>query len=240
MNKHTFGGIMKILLFALTALTSLATIASPNIDLNSSYVTVNSNPATLIKTRNTPNNVALSVRVPTTIERCEDQDMRTRYVTVTSASECGTDRIRVNCGFGNGHYGNGGFNTPVRRGRNYNPPGGRRGSRAGGRGRLSIPAGRRYNPMNNNNSCTEEIARTCQVTRRYCSNPYYVTVDKVKSFELSFDKFRKAATIEFSLDQNQNLELDVVSESVSCIAKTIYGDNGVKTGAKIKLKRRCR
>jgi hypothetical protein len=237
---------MKKLLFVLTTLTSLATFASPNVFLDSSFVTVDSNPATLVKTKNTPSNVTLSVRVPTTIERCDDQDMRTRYVTVTSASECGTDRIRVNCGFGNGgfgngHYGNGGFNTPIRRGGNYNPPGGvRRGPRGGsGRGRVSIPAGRRYNHYNNN-SCVEEIARTCQVARRYCSNPFYVTVDKVKSFELSFDKFRKAATIEFSLDQNQNLELDVVSESVSCIAKTIYGDNGVKTGAKIKLKRRCR
>ena len=230
---------MKKLLFVLTALTSLASFASPNVFLDSSFVTVDSNPATLVKTRNTPSNVTLSVRVPTTIERCDDQDMRTRYVTVTSASECGTDRVRVNCGYGNGGYGNGGYNTPVRRGRNYNPPGGvRRGSR-GGRGRVSIPAGRRYNHYNNN-SCTEEIARTCQVPRRYCSNPFYVTVDKVKSFELSFDKFRKAATIEFSLDQNQNLELDVVSERVSCIAKTIYGNNGVKTGAKIKLKRRCR
>jgi hypothetical protein len=227
---------MKKLIIALTALTSLASFASPNVYLDGSRVVVDSNPSTLIKTVNTPSNVTLAVRVPTTIERCEDRDMRRRYVTVTSASECGTERIRTSCGYGRGGYGNGGMNVPTRRGGNYNPP-----SRNGRRGsRVSVPAGRRYNTARSINTCFETVARTCKVSRSYCSNPFYVTVDKIKSFDLSFDRFRKAATIEFSLDQNQNLELDVTSERSSCISQTIYNKNGVKTGAKIKLKRRCR
>lgn len=220
---------MKTLILALTALVSMSTFASPNVYLNGSYVNVDSNPATLIKTHNTPSSVNLSVNIPTTVERCDEQDMRTRYVTVTSGAQCGYDSVRYLCG--------GRYSTPTRRGSSYNPP---RGGRGSSRGRVSIPAGRRYNPVHANNYCYRNVARTCSVAKRYCSNPYYVTVDKVKNFNLTFSKFSKTATIEFALDQDYNLDLDVISEPQSCVTKTIYGSNGVKTGAKIKLKRRCR
>jgi len=90
------------------------------------------------------------------------------------------------------------------------------------------------------NMCTTTVARTCTVSERYCSNPQYVTVDKIKNFNLQFDKFNKNASIAFSLDQNNNLELDVLNINESCVKKTIYGNDGVTTGAKLKLKRRCR
>lgn len=221
----------KIILMAMS-IVSLGAFAQ-TVYLDGSNVNVDTNPAILVKTSTTPNYVTLNVKVPTTVERCEEADMRVSYDMVTDGARCGYDTIRRNCG--GGYY-------PGRVGPSYNPP--RRGIRIGvgvrvGRGRVSIPAGRVYNG-GYMNDCSETVARTCRVETRYCSKPYSVTVDMYKTFNLEFLKFNEDASIDFSLDQNYNLKLDVLNMSDSCLKTTIYGDNGVKTGAKIKLKSRCR
>ncbi len=217
---------MKKLLILSLALVSMGALAN-TVYLNGSSVEVGSNAATLEKTANTPANVTLNLVVPTSVERCDDADMRTRRTTVTNGPLCGYDSVAYRCN--GGYYGSG------RVGPRYNPP--RRGPR-GPRGGRVVYAGRRYN---RNNLCYRTVARSCVTERRYCANPQYVTVDKLKSFNLSFSKFSKDASIAFSLDQNQNLELEVLGMNDSCVKKTIYvSDSGEKTGAKLKLKRRCR
>ncbi len=223
----------KLLTIALTAL-SVGAFAN-TVYLDNASVDLGSNQATLEKTSQTPTSVNLVVTVPTQIERCEPADMRVENRVITSGARCGYDTIRTYCGGGFGGIGHPGIG--------YNPPrvgvriGGGRGRGRGGR--VVIPAGRRYNPIRNN-SCLRTVARTCTVSERYCVNPQYVTVDKVKNFTLQFDKFNKDASIAFSLDQNNKLELDVLNMEASCIKKTVYGNDGVTTGAKLKLRRRCR
>jgi hypothetical protein len=222
----------KLLTIAMAAL-SVGAFAN-TVYLDSDSVDLGSNQATLEKTSQTPTSVNLVVTVPTQIERCDDADMRVERRTITSGARCGYDTVRTFCG---GGYGRVGYPTGPR----YNPRRTRVGGRRGGRvsGGIIISAGTRYNPIMDN-MCTTTVARTCTVSERYCSNPQYVTVDKIKNFNLQFDKFNKNASIAFSLDQNNNLELDVLNINESCVKKTIYGNDGVTTGAKLKLKRRCR
>lgn len=225
---------MKKLLAALIALVSLNAF-SQVVYLDTTSVNLDSTGATLIKTSATPYNVTLNLIVPTTVERCEPRDM----VTGTNAARCGTYTESYNCGgFGTGPYRRGPNYNPPRRGPNYRPPG-----TTGPRRGTSIPAGRRYNPRNDNrggyygtNICYREVPRTCT----YCINPYYVTVDMPKTFDLTFDRFNRDATIEFNLDQHGNLILDVAGVAPGCVKKTIYGSGKNITGAKLKLKRSCR
>ena len=55
-----------------------------------------------------------------------------------------------------------------------------------------------------------------------------------------FKNFKKAAVINFSLDEHSNLVVDVTSEPASCVKKTIYGKTNNITGVKLKLKNSCR
>lgn len=214
---------MKKLIAAAIAIMSLNSFAN-TVYLDSANVDLGSNTATLVKTQTSPSVVNLKVTVPTTVERCEEADMRVRTRLVTSGARCGYDTISYRCG-------------GVYTGPRYNPRGPRR---RGPRGRVSIPAGRRYNPARAN-ICYRTVARTCSVSERYCVNPQYVTVDKVKNFELTFAKFyNNEATINFSLDQNQNLTLEMADISPSCVKKKVYKSGGVVTGARLKLKRSCR
>lgn len=237
---------MKKILMALIATASVNAF-SQDIYLDQTDVVLGGSGATLIKTDVTPSNVTLRVTIPTTIERCNSND----YITVTGGTRCGYDKIPRYCR--GGSYG-GGYGIPTRRGPNYNP------SRGGGytpRRGTSIPAGRRYNPNHANGrggfggyyggsyggtyggtmTCGyDSIPRTCSV----CANPYYETVQIQKAFNLTFDRFTKDATIQFSLDQYGNLVLDVTGVSPGCVKKTIYGSGKNITGAKIKLKRSCR
>ena len=218
---------MKKLLTLSLAIASIGAFAN-TVYLNGSSVEVGSNAATLEKTANTPSNVTLNLVVPTSVERCDDADMRTRRTRVTNGPLCGYDSVAYRCS--GGYYGSG------RVGPRYNPPrrGGPRGPRNGGG-----YYGRRHG--NRAGLCYRTVARSCVTERSYCANPQYVTIDKLKSFKLSFSKFSKDASIAFSLDQNQSLELEVLGMNDSCVKKTVYvNDSGEKTGAKLKLKRKCR
>jgi hypothetical protein len=227
---------MKKMLAAAIAILSLNSFAN-TVYLDSGSVDLGSNEATLEKTASTPSSVNLTVTVPTEIERCDEADMRVHRTTVTSGARCGYDTVRTRCG---GYYPTTNYpryRTPRRgprgpRGPRYNPPRG---------GRTSVYAGRRYrNGSYNTNTCLRNVARTCTVNERYCSNPQYVTVDKIKSFKLSFEKFNKDASIKFSLDQRNNLELEVLNIRSKCIKKKVFTNGSEKTGAELKLKRRCR
>lgn len=229
---------MKKILAALIAMASVNAF-SQVIYLDQTDVVLGGSGATLIKTDVTPSNVTLRVTVPTTVERCNSYD----YITVTDGARCGYDEVPRYCR--GGSYG-GGYGTPTRRGPNYNPPRGgsynpnRRGPRPG----TSIPAGRRYNPNRANGGyyggtsiCGyDSVPRTCSV----CANPYYETVQVQKAFDLTFERFTRDATIQFSLDQYGNLVLDVTGVSSGCVKKTVYGSGTNITGAKLKLKRSCR
>lgn len=230
---------MKKILAALIALASVNAF-SQVIYLDSTEVYVGGNNATLVKTDMTPGNVTLRVSVPTTFERCNPGD----YITVTDGVRCGYDEVARYCR-GGGYYGT----TPYRTGPNYRPP--RTGPNyrpprtTGPRPGTSIPAGRRYNPRHDNRGGVyvgtsvcgyDKVPRTCSV----CANPYYETVNVEKAFDLTFDRFTKDATIEFSLDQYGNLVLDVMGVASNCVKKTIYGSGKNITGAKLKLKRSCR
>ena len=233
---------MKKLFSTLIALVSVSAFAQNVVYLDSTDIDLGTNAATLVKTPMTPNMVTLNLVVPTQVKRCDPGD----YMTVTSGAQCGYDSVARRCG---GRYGGGygGYGTPRRTGPNYRPP------RTGGGNRprrgTSIPAGRRYNPARGGmsggsygypssyNCGYDQVPRTCSV----CRNPYYVTVDMRKTFDIQFERFNKDATIEFSLDQYSNLVLNITGISPRCIKKTIYtGTNNEKTGAKIKLKRSCR
>lgn len=228
---------MKKILAALIALASVNAF-SQVIYLDTTSVVLGGNNATLIKTGSTPSNVTLRVSVPTTFERCNPGS----YVTMTDGARCGYDEVPRYCR-GGGVYRGG----PVRRGPNYRPP--RTGPnyrppRSTPRRGVSIPAGRRYNPHRANTGVYvgtticgyDSVPRTCSV----CTSPYYETVNVEKSFDLTFSKFTRDATIEFSLDQYGNLILDVMGVAPGCVKKTVYGSGKNITGAKLKLKRSCR
>jgi hypothetical protein len=230
---------MKKILTAAIAVLSLNSFAN-TVYLDSSRVDLGANQATLEKTASTPETVNLKVTVPTKIERCDEVDMRVQRTTVTSGARCGYETVVVSCnGYDTGYYPNTRprYRAPrtgrvSRRGSRYNPPVG---------GRTSVYAGRRYrNGGFNRHTCVRTIAKTCTVNEIYCSNPQYVTVDKVKNFKLFFNRFNKEASIKFSLDQENNLELKVLNIKSSCLKTKVFVNGSEKTGAEIKLKRRCR
>lgn len=219
---------MKKILIAMVAMMSLSAF-SQVVYLDSTSVNLNSTGGTLIKTDMTPGKVTLNLMVPTSVERCDPRDM----ITGANAARCGTDTQYYNCG---GRIGIGGRYHPGRGRPIYTTPIRPRPGR-----RVSVPAGRRYNPANDNRlhinlQCYREVARVCT----YCVNPYYVTVDMPKTFDLTFDRFNRDATIEFNLDQHGNLILDVTGVAPGCVKKVIYGGGKNLTGAKLKLKRSCR
>jgi hypothetical protein len=222
---------MKKILTALIAMTSLSAF-SQVVYLDSGVVDLQGNSATLVKTAATPTTVDLKLTVPTTLERCNPMD----FIRVTDGVRCGFDSVPRFCG-GYGHP-----HGPVVVGPRVVVTPGRPGPRPG-----SVPAGRRvrvgvgvgvgYPGTYGPNYCGyDQVPRTCNI----CVRPYYETVDMAKSFKLQFEKFNQEATIEFALDQNYNLVLDVKGVSPSCVKTVIYGKNGTKTGAKITMKRGCR
>lgn len=226
---------MKKLISAFLMILSSQLLAN-TVYLDSAQVDLGANEATLEKTLNTPSVVNLTVAVPTEVERCAPEDMRVRRTTITSGARCGYETVRTFCGGINrgGYYPGTYPRVPRRRGPRYNPP-----RRRGLRG--SVYAGRRYrNGGFINNTCVRSIARTCTVNERYCSNPQYDTVNKAKNFKLSFVKFNKEASIKFSLNQFNTLELDVLNIKSSCVKKKVFVKGSEKVGAELKLKRRCR
>lgn len=139
-------------LFSLIALClSLGAFAQERVVLTSSDITVNGSEAILVRTAQTPDVVEVRFQVPMSDSVC--QAYSTRYVTITSASRCGTvERVtgyttRTVCTRTNPHNGQC-LRTETQR----------------------IPVVQRY-------------ARTCQVSETYCSSYGTVTnyeSDKVK------------------------------------------------------------
>jgi len=217
-------------LLTLSALFVFSIFANDYVVLDGPTVKLDSSMATLEKNHYTPNSVNMIVPVVHTVEMCDPRDERTqRY----DCSE--TDTYWDS--FCHGGRVGGGIGYP--RGPRYNPP--RTGGRVvigNGRGRRTGRVVVRTRPVNTGCWRTRVIPRTC--TRTICSNPY--TIDEVRNqnFNLTFENYNKDAILNFSLDQYGNLTLMPTSTSASCTVLTKYGSGSDVTGAKLKLKRRCR
>jgi hypothetical protein len=218
-------------LMALVALLITSAFANDYVVLDSSRVELESSVATLEKNHYTPSVVNLSVPVVHRIDMCDPRDERTeRY----SCDE--TDTYYDPYCYG-GPIG-GGIGYPRGpRGPRYNPPrtSGRVVVRGGTRtGRVIV----RSRPVERGCWRTRVIRRTC--TRTICTNPYTIDEVRTQNFELSFENYTKDAILNFSLDQYGNLTLLPTTISAGCTVLTKYGEGSNVTGAKLKLKRRCR
>jgi hypothetical protein len=216
-------------LMALVALLITSAFANDYVVLDGPSVRLDSSVATLEKNHYTPSVVNLMVPVIHTVEMCDPRDERTeRY----ACDE--TDTYYDPYCYGGGRIG-GPIGPRGPRGPRYNPPRPRGGVV---RGR---PTGRvivRSRPINSGCWRTRVIRRTC--TRTICTNPY--TIDEVRNqnFALSFENYNKDAILNFSLDQYGNLTLMPTTISAACTVLTKFGEGSNVTGAKLKLKRRCR
>jgi len=216
---------MKKLLIALVSIASLASINSFAQTLDAAFVTIDGNPAVLQKTEQTPKSVTLQVKVPTQVKRCNPEDYAYREVRGIIRYES-VPRVVCNGGYQNGGPRNGG--VVVRRHpsnpRHQNP-------------RHQNP---RNHPQHRRNSCHtvyQEVPVYGMITEKYCVAPYYATVNVDKTFQLKFNKFQRAASILFSLDEYDNAEVTVSDMPEDCVKIKIYNN---KRAAKLTLKRSCR
>lgn len=220
---------MKSILISLLVL-SFSAMAQDNV-LSQSEMTLSNNSLILEKPANGPSFIILNVPVPTTQNVCVRYDERQTFG--PNAEQCGYDLVeRRDCHYVSPYPSRGGVivrRGPVRRG------GGP--IRGGGvivrRGPMPMPTTRCH-------VYTERVPRSCYFMETFCAESETQVNIVYKKFNLEFSKFSTEAKINFMLDENNNLTLDVVSMPANCIKKTTYGENGIVTGAKLKLKNRCR
>lgn len=202
--------------------------------LNEEAITLDSNNVVFDKPADSPSFIVLNVPVPTTQRFCVRNEQR--QVFGQNGEQCGYDLVqRQDCG---GYYG-GGYPHPgpgrviIRRGTRGPVPGPVRGGIRVGHPRVGVGVGCRY--------YTERVPRSCYFNENFCAQ-YDTTVNNIyKKFNLQFEKFNSAALINFSLDENNNLNVDITSHEPSCIKKTFYGPRGGDTtGIKLTLQKRCR
>lgn len=223
---------MKLILLGFVAL-SFSVFAHDNI-LNQEEMTLSSNSLILEKPADGPNFIVLNVPVPTTQNICIRYDERQTYG--VNGEQCGYDTVqRHDC---YNPYPRGG-GVVVRRGPMRPGP-------VRGGGRVIIRRGPHFAtrqmpiPPIGCRVYTEKVPRSCYFMETFCAESETQVNNVYKKFNLQFDKFSSEAKINFMLDENGNLTLDVVSMPANCIKKTTYGNNVVTTGAKLKLKSRCR
>lgn len=211
--------------------------------LNQESITLESNTAVFDKPSDSPSFIVLNVLVPTTQKICIRNEQR--QVFGQNGEQCGYDLVeRQDCR--GGYYG-GGYPYPgpgpgrvvVRRG-GRGPVG--PGPVRGGRVRIGVGVGVGYPPVGM--GCryyTERVPRSCYFYENFCAEYETRVTGVYKKFNLQFEKFNSAALINFSLDEHNNLTVDVTSHEPSCIKKTFYGPRGGDTtGIKLTLQKRCR
>lgn len=210
---------MKIL--TLTALFVMSLFADDYVVLDRSFIKLDSNRVTLEKVADTPDEVSLIVPVVHTINMCNPADERTR---------------RYQCNETEEYYDPYCYNGPVviNRGVRYNPP---------VNGTVVVGSRRRTGTVIVNTTpsgCwrTRVVQKMC--TEVICVNPY--TIDEVRNqnFKLKFHKFDRNTRLEFIIDQYGNLSFSPLDMESSCLSVTKYGSGSNVTGAKLKIKRRCK
>ena len=232
---------MKKIAFALGFLCLNA--FSQTVVLNQDEMTLESNEVVFDKPASSPSFIVLNVPVPTTQQVCVRSEQR--EVFGQNGEQCGYDLIERQDCFG-GYYGGYPYPYPGRRGgviiRRGGGPRGPMGPGHIRRGRLGVGVGVSYAPITN--GCryyTERVPRSCNFYESFCAEFETKVTNVYKKFNLQFAKFDTAAQINFSLDENNNLVVDVVSHEPSCIKKTFYGPRGGDTtGIKLTLQKRCR
>ncbi len=211
------------------AITSVSAFAQT---LNSSYVTVDGNPALIEITEQTPKDVTLQVKVPTQVKKCNPEDYAYREVERIVGYDS-VPRVVCNGRYGQGgHHGNGGVVVRRRTGHRVPTNGG-----APRRGPNYNPNRGRNHQANNCHTVYDRVPRYGIVTEKYCLAPYYTTVNIDKSYKLKIRGFKKSAQFEFALDAQGNVKLDAADIAADCVRKKVYT---YKNKAKLKLKRRCR
>lgn len=85
-----------------------------------------------------------------------------------------------------------------------------------------------------------EVARSCSFSKTVCKKYNTYLKESDRKFNLQFSNFLKEAVIKISIDRDETLEIDVEGINPACVKKVFYKRNDLYTGAKLKLKRRCR
>lgn len=84
-----------------------------------------------------------------------------------------------------------------------------------------------------------DVESSCSVIKKVCKKYVTKRENEFREFNLQLLDFSVGTKIELSIDEDENLKLNVLDVNPRCIKKTVYRKNNKYTGAKLKLKKNC-
>lgn len=85
-----------------------------------------------------------------------------------------------------------------------------------------------------------DVARSCSFYKDICKKYNTYNKKNMRNFNLQFSRFLKNAIVTLSISEDEELKIKVEGVNSSCVKKVFYKTENIYTGAKLKIKRRCR